>query len=59
MSRPGSPVAEHKVEGPTTVLIFLGIEIDTFQEILRLPADKLAKLQDLLKIWSQRRVCTK
>ena len=47
----GLPVAEHKVEGPTAVLIFLGIEIDTFREILRLPADKLAKLQDLLQVW--------
>ena len=31
------PIAPEKVEGSTTMLTFLGIEIDTNQMILRLP----------------------
>ena len=33
----GIPVAEHKKEGLTTRLTFLGKEIDTVQGIMRLP----------------------
>ena len=36
----GIPVATHKVEGPTTCLSFLGIELDTQALQLRLPAKK-------------------
>ena len=35
------PIAPEKVEGPTTMLTFLGIEIDTNQMILRLPHKKI------------------
>ena len=42
------PIAEHKREGPTTYLVFLGIEINTFTFMLHLPADKLQWLQALL-----------
>jgi len=41
------PVAPEKVEGPTTTLTFLGIELDTLQLEMRIPADKR---QDLLRI---------
>ena len=34
------PVAPHKVEGPSSTLVFLGIEIDTASGVLRLPAVK-------------------
>ena len=37
----GIPVAEEKTEGPATILIFLGIEIDTIAMQLRLPGVKL------------------
>ena len=37
----GVPVAEHKREGPTTCLTFLGIAMDTESAQLRLPVDKL------------------
>ena len=40
----GFPVAEDKTEGPTTVLTFLRIEIDTLQQQVRLPQDKLLRL---------------
>ena len=33
----GIPIAEHKREGPTTCLTFLGIEVDTVSGQLRLP----------------------
>ena len=37
----GIPLAAHKRVGPTTLLLFLGIEIDTITGELSLPADKL------------------
>ena len=42
----GIPVAAHKTEGPTSVLVFLGILIDTQAFELHLPADKLAHVQE-------------
>ena len=41
----GVPIAEHKTDGPTTCLVFLGIEIDTVAGQLRLPGEKLKRLQ--------------
>ena len=43
----GIPLAPHKTVGPTTCLIFLGIEIDTMRMELRLPHEKLSKLLEL------------
>ena len=40
-SRLGIPLAQHKRDGPTTCLTFLGIEVDTEAAELRLPQDKL------------------
>ena len=51
----GVPVAEHKTQGLSTVLAFLGIEIDTVHMQLRLPSEKLARLQNVLLSWSTRR----
>ncbi len=53
------PVAVHKTEGPSTALVFLGILIDTVKMEIRLPADKLARLQLLINQWSAKTVCTK
>ena len=47
----GIPVAKHKVEGPSTCLSFLGIELDTQALQLRLPPEKLSRLQSLIKTW--------
>ncbi|XP_062522989.1 uncharacterized protein LOC134197660 [Corticium candelabrum] len=55
----GMPVADHKTQGPSTVLTFLCIEIDTVHMQLRLPSEKLARLQDVLLSWSTRRGGTK
>ena len=38
-SRLGVPIAAHKKEGPSTCLVFLGIENDTAVGELRLPED--------------------
>lgn len=40
----GFPVAEEKTEGPTTFITFLGIEIDTLRQQVRLQEEKLARL---------------
>jgi len=42
--RLGVPLELSKLEGPSTCLTFLGIEVDTEALLLRLPEDKLAKL---------------
>ena len=53
----GIPIAEHKRDGPSTCIVFLGIEIDTIAGELRLPADKLHRLQALLRQWGDRKAC--
>jgi hypothetical protein len=53
----GVPIAEHKRDGPTTCLTFLGIEVDTAASQLRLPADKLQRLQRVLHEWGDRKAC--
>ena len=55
----GVPIADHKRDGPTTYLVFLGIEIDSEAGQLRLPADKLQRLQTLLRDWGDRRACSR
>ena len=49
----------HKVEGPSTCLVFLGIEIDSVASQLRLPHDKLRALKVELGKWRGRKACTK
>lgn len=53
----GIPLSIRKEEGPTTCLTFLGIEVDTLAGELRLPAEKLQRLQALLQEWGDRRSC--
>ena len=53
----GVPIAAHKTEGPSTQLTFLGIEIDTEEGQLRLPADKLSRLLSTLQEWENRKWC--
>ncbi|HVW98865.1 MAG TPA: reverse transcriptase domain-containing protein [Candidatus Babeliaceae bacterium] len=57
----GTPMASEdgKDWGPTTCLIFLGIELDTGTKQMRIPAAKLLLLQQLLFDWVQNRnYCT-
>ena len=57
--RLGVPIAVHKTEGPVTVIVFLGIEIDTVEGMTRLPEEKLRRLQREIRVWRGRHVCTK
>ena len=47
----GFSVAPEKTEGPTTVLTFLGIEVDTQQQQVRLPQEKLQRLRTTISCW--------
>lgn len=42
------PLAHEKSEGPSQVLTFLGVELDTVSQSSRLPQDKFDALLDLL-----------
>lgn len=53
----GVPIAVHKTEGPDTVLVFLGIMIDTLNFELRLPEEKLTRLKAQLESWCTKRYC--
>ena len=47
----GFPVPSEKTEGPSTTLTFLGIEIDTAQQQVRLPQDNLHRLSATIATW--------
>ena len=55
----GMPVAPNKVVGPATALTFLGIEIDSVREEIRLPMVKIRQLQEALDSWKGRKSATK
>ena len=55
----GVPLAAHKMEGPSTRITFLGIELDTEARTVRLPEDKLRRLQREIRVWRGRKICTK
>ena len=55
----GLPLSLEKREGPTTVIEFLGIELDTQLMEIRLPEKKLVSLRQELERWTSRRACTK
>ena len=58
-ARLGVAVAVHKTDGPSYRITFLGIELDTVKEELRLPEEKLKKLQAAIRRWGNRRACSK
>ena len=51
----GVPIATQKVEGPATVVTFLGIIVDTDRRELRLPVHKLEYIGHLVSQWRGRR----
>ena len=51
----GVPVAEDKIEGPATVVTFLGIQIDTSRFELRLTEEKVQFVNGLVRSWIRRR----
>ena len=52
------PVDHKKIEGPTTQLTFLGIEMDTENLILRLPDNKLSVLKETVREWLTQKSCS-
>ena len=55
----GVPLPPEKQEGPSSVITFLGITIDTNCQELRLPEEKLKRLLDTLAQWEQKKSCTR
>ena len=55
----GVPLAPDKQDGPTTVIVFQQIIIDTTRQELRLPEDKLHRLLETITEWKDRKVCTR
>ena len=55
----GTPLAQEKCKGPSSILTFLGIEMDTTNMQLRLPREKLDRLYQLITEWSIKKLCTK
>ena len=55
----GFPLKIHKIEGPSPVLPFLGIILDTLKGEIRLPEEKLAELIKLIKHWLDLHNCKK
>ena len=55
----GLPLHPSKKVGPTTCMVTLGIELDSVNQLARLPNDKLTSVLNLLHHWSSYRWCTK
>ena len=55
----GVPLAMEKLEGPSTTLTFLGVEIDTAKMEIRLPDDKLQRIRQELVTWMGKKKATK
>ena len=55
----GVPTADDKTVGPAQRVPYLGIEVDSAAQSIRLPADKFSELLTSLKAWQSRKKCTK
>ena len=55
----GVPMNSQKIVGPSTVITFLGIEIDSNQMVCRLPPDKLVDIKLLINSWLSKKTCKK
>ena len=42
----GVPLADDKIVAPTEVLVFLGIELDTINMVMRLPQEKVSEIKE-------------
>ena len=49
----------NKCVGPATSMTILGIELDSVNQVARLPEDKLLALRELIHSWMPRRWCRK
>ena len=53
--RLGLPLHANKCVGPATSMTILGIELDSVNQVPRLPEDKLLPLRELIHSWMPRR----
>ena len=53
------PLEEDKEEGPATTILFLGMELDSVKQEVRLPEGKLAELRSTLRSWRGMKSCRK
>ena len=58
-SRLGFPVAPQKTVGPSNVITFLGIELDSVAQEVRLPVEKLRRLRETLLRFERKRNASK
>ena len=58
-SRLGLPLHPSKCEGPTTVLIFLGVELNSVAQMACLPHEKLVATFQLFRDWACKKWCTR
>ena len=58
-SKVGLPVKPTKTVGPATTITFLGMELDSLKEEIRLPQEKLHALKELLQKWHTKTACRK
>ena len=57
--RLGVPVVPEKCAGPSTVMIFLGFELDTNLMVVKLPEEKLQRILSMVQEWKVKKVCRK
>lgn len=50
MQEIGVPLANEKTDGPTHVLVFLGLELDTVNMVVRIPADKIKEVVEKIHV---------
>ena len=55
----GIPLAEDKMVGPSTIITYLGIQIDSNQFLISIPQEKYQELMTSLPFWRDRSKCTK
>ena len=55
----GVPLKAQKMEGPSVVLNFLGILLDTVEMQMKLPTDKIEELKELIQKWERYHACKK
>ena len=58
-NRLGIPVALDKLEGPSTTITFLGIQLDSVAQVLSHPLDKVSDILATICKWLGRRMATK
>ena len=51
----GVPIANEKIEGPSVVVTYIGIVIDTNRFELRIPEGKLVYMREQVRVWLRRR----